>query len=152
MKPQDRDSQNSVLIYCLINFQISCVQVFYCHRIPSVQDSIQCVKWHGTILSTGICCAWLHDCHMYIGPVVWETCSLMYQITDQITAGNEFPVRLHCERDPVKKNTCFCFCVEHNFLPALGQANASADYVSGCSCISSKTFPRSGECCCTEYL
>lgn len=112
-----------------------------CARLNPVSQ----MTWKDPINS----CAQLHDCHMYICPVVLGACSQMYRI---FTAGNVFPVRSHCERDLMKKNICSCFCVAHNFLCALGQANASTGYVSGCPRISSKTFPRSGECCCTEYL
>jgi len=49
----------------------------------------------------------------------------MYQI---LTAGNMFPVTLHCEKDPIKKHLCSCCSAAHNFLSVLGQANASPNH------------------------
>lgn len=124
------------------------MQAFYCHRdrvcetLPSASYNMGRSYQQASDVSD-------YDCHIYICPVIWEAFSQMYQV---LTAGNVFPERLHCVRDPIKKHTSSCCCVAHNYLPILGQVNASADHGSGCSSISCKSFARSGEHCCTDYI
>lgn len=153
MKPYISDSQNSVLISRLIHFQISCVQAFYCDRdimcetLPSGSYNTGRSYWQASIW-----CVRLRDCHMYICPFVWEACSQMYQT---LKAGNVSPVRLRCLRDPIKKHTCSCCCVAHNYTVSYlfwDKQTHQQIMDQAVHLYLANLFARSGACCCTENI